>query len=146
MGEVNSQLSARNYSVPIVYFSLMKASIDCTSFTMFYVPQIGNNEGEIQVTTSIQSFKNNIEGSDLDGIRFTVKTGNPDFVKPITSAKYVLFFFSLVVGLWYWRSIKTIPSNMRVVEQSLILRQSLLLILYNDPFYGLIFYSPNHFQ
>ncbi len=112
---------------------------------MFYLPQI-DDDGNIQVKITIQSFAEQMNQTDLDGIRFNVKTGNPEFVKPITSAKYILFFFSLIVGIWYWCSIKAIPSNLRVIEQSLITRQSILLVLYNDPFFALIFYSPNHFQ
>lgn len=35
---------------------------------------------------------------------------------------------------------------MRVVEQTLVLRQGILLVFLNDPFYAMIFYSPNRFH
>lgn len=119
---------------------------DCSSFTMLYEPQIGSNEGSLLFGFKVQDFDASVKDSGLEGILFSAKMGNPTFVQAVTLAKYVLFFLSLICGIWFYRGLKSVPSNLRVVEQSLIMRQSVLLILFNDPFYAVIFYSPNHFQ
>ena len=125
---------------------LILDSQSCSSFVIYYSPQIGENTGDLLATFTIPSFETTVKDTDLSGIRFIVRLGNPDFVRIITTAKYLLFFTSLVFGILYARRLKLIPTNMRVVEQTLILRQSILLVFYNDPLFAMIFYSPNHFQ
>lgn len=118
---------------------------DCESIVMLYVPQLGLETTNLQVEFVL---KNATTTPDFpfQGVTFTTKTGNPEFVQLLTTTKYVLFCISFIAGIWFYRKLKAIPSHMRVVEQKLLMRQSILLVLYNDPFYAMIFYSPNNFQ
>lgn len=113
---------------------------DCSTITTLYIPQLGVEDMKAKVTLTVT---NNTAVDYLEGLQLRIKTGNPDFVRTITSAKYFVFFLSLLTGYFYYRQWKLIPINLRVVEQQLILRQSALLLAFNDPFYALIFYSPN---
>ena len=80
------------------------------------------------------------------GIQFEVKSGNPQQVNYITGAKYAFFSISLLSILIYYRKLRQVPDRVRVVEQTLVLRQGILLVFLNDPFYAMIFYSPNRFH
>jgi Wnt-binding factor required for Wnt secretion len=117
---------------------------ECEAVQMLYVPQLGLETTSLQVEFILKNATGSTE-FPFEAVRFTSTTGNPEFVQLLTTTKYVLFCISLVAGVWFYRKLKAIPNHMRVVEQKLLLRQSILLVLYNDPFYA-IFYSPNQFQ
>lgn len=118
---------------------------DCESIVMLYMPQLGLETTNLQVEFILKN-DTNVPNFPFKGVTFTTKTGNPEFVRLLTTTKYVLFCISLITGIWFYRKLRSIPLHMRVVEQKLLLRQSVLLVLYNDPFYAMIFYSPNNFQ
>ena len=91
----------------------------------------------------MENFAELLKNGTLEGLSMRVKVGNPDFVQSITLVKYMIIIISLVCLGVYARQLKHVPINLRVVEQDLILRQSVLLIFFNDPFIAAIFYSPN---
>lgn len=129
--------------------AIFKCSADpkksCDPIQMLYVPQLGLETTNLHVEFLL---KNDTNSADFpfEGVVFSSKTGNPEFVQLLTTTKYTLFFFALISGIIFYRKMKAVPLHMRVVEQKLLLRQSILLVLYNDPFYAMIFYSPNNFQ
>lgn len=117
----------------------------CDPIQMLYVPQLGLETTNLHVEFVL---KNDTTAADFpfEGVSFSSKTGNPEFVELLTTTKYTLFLISLVSGVVFYRRLRAIPAHMRVIEQKLLLRQTVLLVLYNDPFYAMIFYSPNNFQ
>jgi Wnt-binding factor required for Wnt secretion len=118
---------------------------ECEAVQMLYVPQLGLETTSLQVEFILKNSTTNTE-FPFEGVQFMSTTGNPEFVQLLTTTKYVLFCISLIAGIRFYRKLKAVPAHMRVVEQKLLLRQSILLVLYNDPFYAMIFYSPNQFQ
>lgn len=112
----------------------------CATITALYIPQLGAGVTQAQITFTLSNSSNL---DILEGLQIGVKIGNPEFVRTITLAKYFLFFISLLTGYVYYKNWKLIPINLRIVEQKLILWQSSLLVLLNDPFYATIFYAPN---
>jgi Wnt-binding factor required for Wnt secretion len=82
----------------------------------------------------------------IEGLKLKITVGNPEFVRLITIVKYANFFLSLLCCYLFYKQMKHVPINLRVVEQSLIMRQSVLLVLFNDPLFAMIFYRPNGLQ
>jgi hypothetical protein len=119
---------------------------DCASFNLFYIPQINLKAADISISFKLLNHATVVREDAIAGVDFTVKTGNPPFVNIITTGKYLLFFVSLVSVAAFYLQLRKLPAGVRVIEQMLILRQGLLLVLLNDPLYAMIFYSPNHFH
>jgi Wnt-binding factor required for Wnt secretion len=119
---------------------------DCDSFTLFYIPQINLNAADISITFKLLNHAAALRDGAIQGVDFSVKTGNPPFVNIITTSKYLLFFVSFVSLLTFIVQLRKLSAGIRVIEQTLVLRQGILLVLLNDPFYAMIFYSPNHFH
>jgi Wnt-binding factor required for Wnt secretion len=113
---------------------------------LFYLPQIGVDSTNLTIDLKLQNYSDLIKKGSLEGLEIKIKVGNPDFVQLITLVKYIIFFVSLLSCCLYYKQIKHIPINLRVIEQKLLLRQSILLVLFNDPLFAMIFYKPNGLQ
>lgn len=113
---------------------------------MFYLPQIGVDSTNLTIDLQLSNYKELLAKGVLEGLNIRVKVGNPEFVQSITLVKYIIFFTSLLCCYLFHKQMKHVPINLRVIEQTLILRQSILLVLYNDPLFAMIFYKPNSIQ
>lgn len=122
------------------------ATAECAAFTLFYKPEMATDDANPVIQFSIDNFGEVIKAGQFSGMQFQVKVGNAEFLNYIVALKYIAFFVSIVSTILYWRQLSSVPSQLQVVEQRLVLRQSVLQVLLNDPFYGMIFYNPNIVQ
>jgi len=119
---------------------------ECAAFTLFYKPEISADDANPVIEFSIDKLDEIVKAGLFSGMNFQVKVGNAAFLKYIVALKYIALFVSVLSTILYCKQLGAIPRQLQVVEQRLLLRQSVLQILLSDPFYGMIFYSPNIVQ
>ncbi len=68
---------------------------------------------------------------------------NPQFTKFTFAIRYVFFVLSMIGCFMYFFRFRKIPETEKVCEQKMVAALSVLLILFNDPFYPITILAPN---
>lgn len=68
---------------------------------------------------------------------------NPNFTKYTFAIRYVFFVLSVVGCALYMFRLRKVPADEKIVEQKMVAGLSILLIMFNDPFYPITIMAPN---
>lgn len=107
---------------------------------LYYKPNI-HSEGKVDFLLREFNVKETIESVAFT-IKLEYKTGNPVFVKMLTSLKIGFFVLSVASFFLFRRKLMLQSTDSLVIEQTMISRLGLLLIGFNDPLQALLLYEP----
>ena len=85
----------------------------------------------------------NLKNINTSKINTSILVVNPEFTKYTFLIRYVFFLLSVIGSVMYLWRLKKVPIEERIVEQKMVAMLSILLILFNDPFYPITILSPN---
>lgn len=82
---------------------------------------------------------------NLTGVQIHIQsyTINKQFTIYTIILRYVFFGLSIIACFLYYRRYLQIPQDKRIIEQKFIAAASVILILFNDPFYPITVLKPN---
>ena len=110
----------------------------CKSYSIYYNPSIKNLGSFTFRLKAIEA----LYDKGLDGFEIKVTTGCPKFVKFVSFLKNTYFFISFFFFIIFLLKLKKLSKEKWIIEQEMIKKISIMLILLNDPFYAIIMYKP----
>ncbi len=81
----------------------------------------------------------------FEEIEFRIYKGNPKIISALLGVRYSLFIISIIMAVLYTLHYLKIDPEDKTIEHKLIMILGFSLILFNDPFYGVVLKKPNSF-
>lgn len=140
IGDTSGKFDKGDFTTKLYTATCDAKNLRCGPVTMFYNPSLKSKGSSFFELKDVESVEENLP---IEKIDFEYVTGDPAFITFLSGLKTASFIISAVFFAIYVIRLKKVPEVSRVVEQRMTFNLSILLLLYNDPFYAIIMYRPS---